>query len=341
MDVRVAAGERLRVGVTTAGDVREGLKEGTSEEVPLPVGNPDTDDDALLVDDADAVVDGLGVPVTDEDGLPVFDGVAVVVVDFEGDLLLERVKDALSLTDPDVLAVTDDECEDDADEEPDPVLDGLPDDDAVTVKLPVTADVPEGLDVEEDVTNELGVPVTDDVGVPVVAGVPVGLPVGSGVPVGDPVCAGVPVELGVPVNDEDGVTVTADVTDELGVPVTDDVGVPVNAGVADADTDATALKLTELVAETVGLDVTAVPVADGDDDGVGENDAHSSPTANDAPHTSGSCSVKRYVQSKLTTPLELDVSSVTELTCTPPSGEHSNVMCACRCTLCKQFLRSP
>ena len=83
-------------------------------------------------------------------------------------------------------------------------------------------------------------------------------------------------------------------------------------------------------------------VADGVAVGVGVCDAHSSPTWNDAPHTCGSCRVSRYVQSKSTTPaVVVAVSSVTELTRTSPSGEHSYVTKVSRGTLRRQLLVSP
>ena len=76
-------------------------------------------------------------------------------------------------------------------------------------------------------------------------------------------------------------------------------------------------------------------------DGVEDRGAHSEPALKSTPHTSGSCSVNRYVQSNWVPTSVLVVSSLMSLMCTPPSGEHANVMCAWRCALCKQFLRSP
>ena len=76
-------------------------------------------------------------------------------------------------------------------------------------------------------------------------------------------------------------------------------------------------------------------------DGVEDRGAHSEPTLKSTPHTSGSSNVKRYVQSNWVPTSVLVVSSLMSLMCTSPSGEHANVMCAWRCALCKQFLRSP
>ena len=131
------------------------------------------------------------------------------------------------------------------------------------------------------------------------------------------------------VNVETGLSDKDELTERTGLPDTNEL--TVDAGLPDTD---------ELNV-TTGIEVDEL-VEDGVADGVEECDTHSSPTWNDAPHTCGSCRVSRYVQSKSNTPpIVVAMSSVTELTCTSPSGEHSYVTRVSRGVLRRQPLVSP
>ena len=165
---------------------------------------------------------------------------------------------------------------------------------------------------------------------------------------GDSVDAGLPdteeltVSAGLPDTDE--------LTERAGLPDTEDVAL--TADVADcviAEDDVTlAVEVRDEVVDAVDVrDAVAdavddeLPVGLAVIDIVGDRGAHSAPALKSTPHTSGSSRVKRYVQSNWVPTSVLVVSSLMSLMCTSPSGEHANVMCAWRCTLCKQFLRSP
>jgi len=166
--------------------------------------------------------------------------------------------------------------------------------------------VADGLIEEEDVALAVDVCVIADEGVNVNAGLPDTDELN--------VCAGLP--------DTDDVALTVDVAD---VVIADD-GVTLPVDVRDAVVVAVVEEL------LVGLAVIDV---------VGDFGAHSEPALKSTPHTWGTSNVNRYVQSNWVPTSVLVESSLMSLMCTSPSGEHANVTCVWRCTLCKQFLRSP
>jgi len=166
--------------------------------------------------------------------------------------------------------------------------------------------VADGLIEEEDVALAVDVCVTADDGVNVNAGLPDTdeLIVDTGLPDTDDVA--LTVDVADVVIADDGVTLPVDVRDAVLLAVVDEL--------------------------LVGLAVIDV---------VGDFGAHSEPALKSTPHTWGTSNVNRYVQSNWIPTSVLVESSLMSLMCTSPSGEHANVTCVWRCTLCKQFLRSP
>ena len=182
--------------------------------------------------------------------------------------------------------------------------------------------------------------------------------------------AGVPVTLALPLPDAEGdtdtleeedgvedevdVLVTAAVREDVGAglvvradePVGEGTGVSVALREAVVDGDTVLLEDNDDADDGEGVVAAvpdALPVPLAVMEGVDDRDAHSAPVPKSTPHISGSCSVRRYVQSYWLPPLDpvAVVSSEMAVMRTTPSSEQANVMCACRCTLFRQLVRSP